>query len=226
MPSNRRSRTGPPGRASTPTSATSWTRSGPLANAMRYGDVRGTDVESLRVLFDEFVERILAGVVDVRHVARRRRRGARPSSGCRACRRRSASSTTRRGYERFPDVLATLASGRATASSRGRSTRLLHDSGVWSADDVERRLSLARSARARPPPTGAAFVEGFLAGSGTVLVHDAELLGVARHVAGVADRRGVRRRGRAAAADVRCVRARRATPDHDAARDRPTGPHR
>jgi hypothetical protein len=29
-----------------------------------------------------------------------------------------------------------------------------------------------------PPATGAAFVEGFLAGSGTVLVHDSELLSI------------------------------------------------
>ena len=36
--------------------------------------------------------------------------------------------------------------------------------------------SAGRSRRARRPPTGAAFVEGFLAGSGTVLLHDVQLL--------------------------------------------------
>jgi hypothetical protein len=59
----------------------------------------------------------------------------------------------------------------------GRATRLLHDAGAWSAVAVERRLSQALSG-GTAPAVGAAFVEGFLAGSGTVLVHDTELLGV------------------------------------------------
>jgi hypothetical protein len=42
---------------------------------------------------------------------------------------------------------------------------------------VQRRLSQASSV-GTPPAKGAAFVEGFLAGSGSVLVHDAELLAV------------------------------------------------
>jgi len=48
---------------------------------------------------------------------------------------------------------------------------------VWSVDAVQRRLSQALSA-GTPPASGAAFVEGFLAGSGSVLIHDAELLDV------------------------------------------------
>ena len=42
---------------------------------------------------------------------------------------------------------------------------------------MQRRLSQALSA-GTPPATGAAFVEGFLAGSGSVLIHDADLLAV------------------------------------------------
>ena len=42
---------------------------------------------------------------------------------------------------------------------------------------MERRLSRALSF-GTPAAEAAAFVEGFLAGSGTVLVHDSELLGV------------------------------------------------
>ena len=60
---------------------------------------------------------------------------------------------------------------------QGRATRLLHDGGTWNRALVECALSRALSVGTRPP-VGAAFVEGFLAGSGTVLVHDAELLDV------------------------------------------------
>ncbi len=60
---------------------------------------------------------------------------------------------------------------------QGRATRLLHDLGAWPHDRVERRLSRALSS-GTAPPVGAAFVEGFLAGSGTLLVHDAGLLDV------------------------------------------------
>jgi len=59
---------------------------------------------------------------------------------------------------------------------QGRATRVLHDAGVWSRDDVGRRLSRALSA-GQTATDGAAFVEGLVAGSGTVLVHDTDLLG-------------------------------------------------
>ncbi len=149
---------------------------GPLANAMRYGDVRGTERESLQLLFDEFLERILAGVVtsfasvdDVgAALAVERLSGLQAALGV-------IDHPAR--VRRFPDVLEALAAGRGHGLIRGRSTRLLHDSGIWTPVDVERRLSMALSA-GTPAATGAAFVEGFVAGSGTVLVHDGDLLGV------------------------------------------------
>jgi hypothetical protein len=73
-----------------------------------------------------------------------------------------------------PEVLGQLADGRAHGLVQGRATRLLHDSGAWDAVRVERRLGRALSS-GTPPAIGAAFVEGFLAGSGTVLLHDADL---------------------------------------------------
>ncbi len=51
------------------------------------------------------------------------------------------------------------------------------DAQRWTTDDGARLLSRALSA-GTPPATGAAFVEGFLGGSGTVLLHDAALLGL------------------------------------------------
>jgi len=149
---------------------------GPLGNALRYGDVRGTDVGSLRALFDEFVERILAGAVDsmvsLDDVAAAL--AVERLSGVQAA---LAVVDRPARHDRFPNVLARIATGRAHGLVTGRATRLLHDSGDWSADDVERRLARALSP-GTPAPEGAAFVEGFLAGSGTVLVHDAELLAI------------------------------------------------
>jgi hypothetical protein len=152
----------------------------PLAGALRYGTVRGTDAESLRAVFDGFVVRLMAGIVPA----------------CRSLDDEAAAVMVERltgiqaalavldhpaRHDELPAVLAQLAGrGAGTAGHglvEGRATRLLHDSGAWSPGDVERRLSRALSG-GNPPARGAAFVEGFLAGSGAVLVHDADLLGV------------------------------------------------
>jgi hypothetical protein len=53
----------------------------------------------------------------------------------------------------------------------GRCCRLLLDGQAMSADETARRMGLALS-RASDPPQAAAWIEGFLAGSGLVLLHD------------------------------------------------------
>jgi hypothetical protein len=80
-------------------------------------------------------------------------------------------------HRSFPEVLEQLAESAGHGRVQGRAARILHDNGRWQPDTVERRLGRALSP-GTPPATGAAFVEGFLAGSGTVLVHDAELRAV------------------------------------------------
>ena len=60
---------------------------------------------------------------------------------------------------------------------QGRATRVLTDAGALDVQRAELRLSRALSIGS-VPLDGAHFVEGFLAGAGTVLVHDQELLGV------------------------------------------------
>ena len=60
---------------------------------------------------------------------------------------------------------------------QGLATRILTDSTVLDADATERRVSRALSSGTQPVEA-AAFVEGFLGSSGTVLVHDTLLLGV------------------------------------------------
>ena len=150
---------------------------GPLAHAQRYGDVR--------------VHRCL---VDRRRVRRPgRARAGRAAAGVRFARRRGRGADDRAHQQRPAGAGAGRPSGpparlpggaRSSSPSRpvhgrvhGRATRVLHDSGYWSSGRVEARLGRALSP-GTPPAVGADFVEGFLAGSGTVLVHDADLLAV------------------------------------------------
>ena len=147
-----------------------------LASALRYGDVRGTDAESLRRVVDGIVVRILAGLRvatrslddDAAGVMTERLSAF---QGALAVLDHPARQTA------LPTVLVELATGAGHGLVQGRATRLLHDSGNWPVESVQRRLSQALSG-GTPPARGAAFVEGFLAGSGSVLVHDAELLAV------------------------------------------------
>jgi Family of unknown function (DUF5682) len=76
----------------------------------------------------------------------------------------------------WPAVLQGLAGGAGVHGAvRGRAVRLMHD-GQWStAAEVGRRFGQALGP-GTPPSVGAAFVEGFVAGSGVVLVHDRQLL--------------------------------------------------
>ncbi|MFZ4719305.1 MAG: DUF5682 family protein [Ilumatobacteraceae bacterium] len=150
---------------------------GPLARALRYGDVRGTDAAALRRVFDGLVVRVVSGIVIAcRSLAQ---------EAAAAMVERLASVQTalalvdhpaRRGE--WPAVL-TIVAERSDVHGlvRGRATRLLHDSGTWNRQRVGAHLSRSLSVGSTPA-LGAAFVEGFLAGSGTVLVHDRELLDV------------------------------------------------
>ena len=148
---------------------------GPLARALRYGDVRGTDASALRRVFDGLVVRVVSGVlIACRSLA--------PDAAAAMVERLAAVQTAlalvdhaaRRGE--WPAVLA-LVSERPDVHGlvQGRATRLLHDGGAWNRARVSARLSRALSV-GTPAATGASFVEGFLAGSGTVLVHDRDLL--------------------------------------------------
>ena len=149
---------------------------GPIARAERYGDVRGTDAASLRAVFDGIVVRVVAGLVaacasldDDAAAVMVERLGSMQAA--------LALLDHPARHAEFPAVLAKLADGRHHGLVQGRATRLLHDEGTWDAEQVGRRLGRALS-QGTPPKAGAAFVEGFLAGSGTVLVHDEVLLGI------------------------------------------------
>lgn len=150
---------------------------GPLAGALRYGDVRGTDAAALRRVFDGLVVRVLAGAV---LACRSLDNDAAAAMVERLAAVQAALALTDHAARRgeWPAVL-TLVAERPDVHGlvQGRATRLLHDCGAWNRARVGNRVSRALSVGVGPA-AGAAFVEGFVAGGGTVLVHDSELLEV------------------------------------------------
>jgi hypothetical protein len=60
---------------------------------------------------------------------------------------------------------------------RGRCARLMLDAGKLPVEEIARRLSLTLS-RGNDPAQGARWLEGFLSGSGLLLIHDQRLLGL------------------------------------------------
>ena len=148
---------------------------GPLASALRYGDVRRTDAAALRAVFDEIVARVVAGIG-------RAAEGLADDAARAMIERMSAVQAALAvvdhpaRHAELPAVFARLADARRVHGLvHGRAVRLLHDGGQWAAADVQARLGRALTP-GTPAADGAAFVEGFLAGSGTVLLHDDELL--------------------------------------------------
>lgn len=148
-----------------------------LARTVRYGDVRGTDASALGSVLRGMVVRIAAGLapscsgLDADTAAAM----ARSLDDTRAA---LSLLNDEELFDLFHGALADVFErDRVHASLQGRATRLLADAGGLSADRVESRVS-----RALSPGTsandGANFVEGFLGGSGTLLVHDHVLLDV------------------------------------------------
>ena len=144
-----------------------------LVRAARYGDVRGTDPARLGEVATEMVTRICAGlpaaVASLDEAAER---------ALRACVDAAHSAVGLLGddgsRDRWLDTLARLA-GRCPPLISGRLTRLLLDAGRLGAAEAGVRMSRSLSAAA-PAPDAARWAEGFLAGSGLLLVHDETLL--------------------------------------------------
>ncbi len=164
---------------------------GPLARARRYGDVRGTDVGALDTVLARPRRADRLRPRSRLHRPRRRRgrghgaigsRPPRPRSPCWR-RTRPRDEHGQRGHGRARAALVPCARRPAAGPDRSRD-------GAGTRLPPAARRRAARRGRVRggclgraltpgtPAPEGAAFVEGFLAGSGTVLVHDRELLGL------------------------------------------------
>ena len=147
-----------------------------LVRAARYGDVRGTDPARLGEVAIEMITRICAGlaaaVTSLDETAERTMRdridAVHSATGLLA----DAGSRTR-----WLNALMRLVS-RCPPLLSGRLTRLLLDAGRLGTDDVAVRMSRELSAGA-PAAAAAGWVEGFLAGSGLLLLHDDKLLSLA-----------------------------------------------
>jgi hypothetical protein len=160
-----------------------------LVRAARYGDVRGTDRGRLGEVAAEMITRICAGlpaaVTSLDETAERAMRdridavhsavgllvavpggqGASPRTGPATSRARWLDTLARVGH-RSPPLIS------------GRLTRLLLDAGRLTPDEAATRMSRELSAAA-PAAAAAGWAEGFLAGSGLLLLHDDKLLSLA-----------------------------------------------
>jgi hypothetical protein len=147
-----------------------------LVRAARYGDVRGTDPARLGELAIEMMTRICAGLAAAM--------ASLDEAAERAMRDRVDAVHSAIGLladgesrERWLDTLARLLP-RCPPLISGRLTRLLLDAGRLATDEASARMSRELSAAA-PAAAAAGWAEGFLAGSGLLLVHDDKLLGLA-----------------------------------------------
>jgi len=146
----------------------------PLVAVLRYGSVRQTDASMVGHVVTGLVARICIGL----------------QSACASLNDEAASEMLTH-INATHTALATLADDSLsepwrTALTRladdpnlhgllaGRSTRLLLDDGLMTSEEAALRLSRNLS-RANAPAQSAAWVEGFLAGSGLVLLHQPQL---------------------------------------------------
>ncbi len=148
----------------------------PLANTLRYGNVRKTDADVVRAALEGILPRAFAGfagassnldhdaaaafeqlMIDFDRAVRLVDEGEHRSAW-QGCLRRCAASDTG-----------------APGLIRGRCARLLFDADDIDVPEVERLLGRALS-RGNDPADAAGWVEGFLRDSGLLLLHDARLL--------------------------------------------------
>jgi len=147
-----------------------------LVRAARYGDVRGTDAGRLGEVAVEMITRICAGlpaaVTSLDETAERAVRDHLDAVHSAIGLLADAESRAR-----WLDTLVRLIV-RCPPLISGRVTRLLLDAERLTTDDVAIRMSRELSAAA-PVAAAARWAEGFLAGSGLLLLHDDKLLSLA-----------------------------------------------
>ncbi|MDQ1498189.1 MAG: hypothetical protein QOI86_1529 [Actinomycetota bacterium] len=149
----------------------------PLARTRRYGNVRRVDTEAVAPVLAGLLTRVAVGLPSA--VAAVDDDGAAGLS--------DLVDSVDRAVGLLDDAALRqpwLAALRAVADQRGvhgllagRAVRVLLDSGVLDAGDVQRRLSRALSL-ADEAARGAAWIEGFLSGDASLLLHDPTLLRV------------------------------------------------
>lgn len=148
-----------------------------LVRIERYGDVRQTDVTQIRVVVIEMITRIAAGLPaacgslddDAAQAMLASINAAQEGVSLLAAAEPAQEWRGALGQVAGRDGVHGLVAGRCV--------RLLFDAGEFDREEAFRRMSFALS-RAADPAQGAAWVEGFLKGSGLLLVHDEKLWSV------------------------------------------------
>ena len=149
-----------------------------LVRAARYGDVRGTDPGRLGEVAVEMITRICAGlpgaVASLDEAAERAIRDR-----IDAVHSATGLLADRASRDQWLDALTRMAMrDRCPPLISGRLARLLLDAGRFTSADAQTRMSRELSAGAQAA-AAAGWAEGFLAGSGLLLLHDDKLLGLA-----------------------------------------------
>jgi hypothetical protein len=148
-----------------------------LARLLRYGNVRQTDETLVREIVNGIIPRITAGIG-----------GAVASLNDDAATAMEQHLRATHAAIELLDLAAHTAdwldclrrildSDSVHGLIRGRCARLLLDAGKIEPDQIARRLSLTLS-RGNDPAQGARWLEGFLSGSGLLLIHDDKLRGL------------------------------------------------
>jgi hypothetical protein len=147
----------------------------PLARTLRYGDVRRTDLGGVAAVTAGLLARICAGLpAAVRSLHEDAARELRDRiDAVHAAVGLLDDDELRGRWLAALDPLAGLDGVHGLLA--GRLTRLLYEAGRLDAAEARRRMGLPLTVGV-PPDEGAAWVEGFLAGGGLLLVHDADLL--------------------------------------------------
>lgn len=146
----------------------------PLVKAMRYGSVRQTDTTMVAGVIDSLIARMCIGL----------------PAACSSLNDDAAASmleliikvNAALGLLQNPDHLATwhktlaaiIGQERIHRQISGRGYRILYDARLISDEDLLRRMQLELSA-GEDPLKAAAWLDGFLTGSGLVLIHDRPL---------------------------------------------------
>jgi hypothetical protein len=152
-----------------------------LVRAVRYGDVRGTDTAALSAVVDALTVRVCAGLPaavgsladDAASALRESLDGMHAAislhaHGALGAQARDRWMTALSGLDGRRDVHGLVA---------GRIVRLLADGGMLSPSDAARRFAAALSVGVQAADK-AHWAQGFLSGSGLLLAHDRDLLGI------------------------------------------------
>ena len=182
----------------------------PLAQILRYGDVRGSDTSAVAGVLRGVVLRSAVGLPGAA-VGADEETGAKLAELVDGVNSALALLEDEALTRAWRGALRSVAeSDRLPGTLAGRATRLLHDAGELDTRAVASAMSRALSP-GEAPERGASWIEGFIGTSGLVLVHDPDLLADPRRLDRGRRPGRVHQRPAAAAAGVLGAAGRRAT---------------